>query len=246
MLGDFGWVAFEPTPGRGRPGAEMYTGVPETQAVESPAGLTSTTVAPTTSTTAGNGSTATTLRRDAGDVNSSGDLGSSAKPMNPLLKAALVVLAVLVLWGASVPLLLARRRARRRSGAANAAERVVVAWQEACDDLAFARPGAARRPAETVNEYAARGPSAAGFADGGEVGQAMQALAGATAMASYSPGALPAETVAGSVQAAAAVHQAVGAQVGLRRHLLWRLDPRPLIPRGTREITGKAGSRRAG
>ena len=28
---DIGWVAFEPTPGRGAPGAEVYTGVPAEQ-----------------------------------------------------------------------------------------------------------------------------------------------------------------------------------------------------------------------
>ena len=32
FIGDAGWVAFEPTPGRGVPGGEGYTGIPEAQA----------------------------------------------------------------------------------------------------------------------------------------------------------------------------------------------------------------------
>ncbi|MFP5321994.1 MAG: transglutaminaseTgpA domain-containing protein, partial [Acidimicrobiia bacterium] len=32
FLGEYGWVAFEPTPGRGAPFAEQYTGIPEQQA----------------------------------------------------------------------------------------------------------------------------------------------------------------------------------------------------------------------
>jgi transglutaminase-like putative cysteine protease len=32
FLAGYGWVAFEPTPGRGMPGAESYTGIPEQQA----------------------------------------------------------------------------------------------------------------------------------------------------------------------------------------------------------------------
>ena len=43
-----GWVPFEPTPGRGAPGAETYTGVPAAQATtgETPSGSTATTAAP--------------------------------------------------------------------------------------------------------------------------------------------------------------------------------------------------------
>nr|MDP9020052.1 transglutaminaseTgpA domain-containing protein [Actinomycetota bacterium] len=49
FLSGYGWVAFEPTPGRGIPGAERYTGVPEQQAV--PEDRTTATTAPATSPT---------------------------------------------------------------------------------------------------------------------------------------------------------------------------------------------------
>ncbi|MDP9070873.1 MAG: transglutaminaseTgpA domain-containing protein, partial [Actinomycetota bacterium] len=48
-LQGFGWVAFEPTPGRGAPGAEAYTGLPEAQAqVDDPS--TATTLGPSAAT----------------------------------------------------------------------------------------------------------------------------------------------------------------------------------------------------
>jgi transglutaminase-like putative cysteine protease len=44
-LGEYGWVAFEPTPGRGAPFAEQYTGVPEQQAASGSQSTTATTTA---------------------------------------------------------------------------------------------------------------------------------------------------------------------------------------------------------
>ncbi|PLS76143.1 MAG: hypothetical protein CYG61_03675, partial [Actinobacteria bacterium] len=58
-LAGAGWVAFEPTPGRGAPGAETYTGLPEAQArPESPS--TATTAAPRTTVAPGPATTPTT------------------------------------------------------------------------------------------------------------------------------------------------------------------------------------------
>jgi transglutaminase-like putative cysteine protease len=50
-LDGFGWVAFEPTPGRGMPGAESYTGIAEQQADVGNQGS-ATTLATTTTTAA--------------------------------------------------------------------------------------------------------------------------------------------------------------------------------------------------
>ena len=61
-----GWVAFEPTPGRGMPAAEPYTGVPESQAASGSPG-TATTLTPSTQ-VAGTGATGDTVApRNAGD-----------------------------------------------------------------------------------------------------------------------------------------------------------------------------------
>ncbi|HEY1117807.1 MAG TPA: DUF3488 and transglutaminase-like domain-containing protein, partial [Acidimicrobiales bacterium] len=57
-LGEYGWVAFEPTPGRGAPFAEQYTGVPEQQAQSGGGGNSATTV-PATPTTAPSSTDAT-------------------------------------------------------------------------------------------------------------------------------------------------------------------------------------------
>lgn len=243
MLGEFGWVSFEPTPGRGRPGAEAYTGVPELQ--EPPQGGTATTLTPTTATTTPTGQTTPTTRRGETDPGGEiGDLGIEQAP-NPWIKPLVVVALVILLWCIGLPLLHGRRRARRRAAASNGAERVVVSWNEACDTLARVAPGAARRPAETVHEYAARGPAAAGFGSSGPVTDAMRDLAAQTAAASYAGGSLPTESVSRSIVAATAVEAAAGEKAGLLKRLQWKLDPRPLIPRRTSEITGKAGSRRA-
>lgn len=51
-LGEYGWVAFEPTPGRGNPSAQDYTGVaPSQDSGETPATTTTTTTAPDASST---------------------------------------------------------------------------------------------------------------------------------------------------------------------------------------------------
>ena len=243
-LGQFGWVAFEPTPGPAPPGAEAYLGVPEAQA-DAQRPSVATTAPPTTATSAPDGnSTRTTRPRDAGDVKV-GNFDEPKKAMSPVLKAALVLGGLAVAWCVGVPLLLRRRRDRRRAAATTGVDRVVVAWDEACDSLAFASARAARRPAETVHEYAGRAPGAAGFTTGSDVHEAMRTLAAQTAVASYSPGDLPAETVARAMAAADAVGRSVNQSVGWRKRVRRALDPRPLVPRRTREITGKAGSRRA-
>jgi transglutaminase-like putative cysteine protease len=244
-MGQFGWVAFEPTPGRGRPGAQSYTGVQEAQATESTPGASTTLTTATPTTVAPGSETATTRRRGEEEVDAGGGSTGLGKKASPWVKPAVGVGLVLVIWLLGVPLLLARRRARRRALAADGVQRVVVSWQEAAEALGFASVGAARRPAETVHEYAARAPGAAGFTAGSPVHTAMRDLAGLTAVASYSPEAVGAETVARAIGAAEVVRQEVARSVGWRKRLKGRIDPRPLLPRRTREITGRAGSKRA-
>jgi transglutaminase-like putative cysteine protease len=243
----YGWVAFEPTPGRGRPGAEAYTGAAESQANPANTSVATTALPTTTTTAAPGGTTATTRNRDE-QVDSGGGGVVAPKKANPVLRGLLVLAGLVALWCIGVPVALGRRRARRRAAASSGAGRpggggvgrVLVSWEEASE--ALARAGAPRRSAETVHEYAARAPGAVGI--GGTAGEAMTALAAQTAVASYSGGALPAEAVARSMAAAAVVESAVQQQAGWRQRLLWRLDPRPLVPNRTREITGKAGSKR--
>ncbi|MGI8685641.1 MAG: transglutaminaseTgpA domain-containing protein, partial [Acidimicrobiales bacterium] len=142
-----GWVAFEPTPGRGAPGAEGYTGVPEMQA--SPQDRTTpTTVGPTTTVAPDDLSTPSTTAAP-GDTEIDTGAGAEGRPLwrNPVILVLLVTLAVALLLALLIPTVKASRRRRRRAGAATPAERVWVAWTEAAD--AVARAGAPRRPAET-------------------------------------------------------------------------------------------------
>jgi transglutaminase-like putative cysteine protease len=244
-LGQFGWVAFEPTPGRGNPGMVDVTGVPPAQ--DNGRGGTAPIVTPTTAppTTAppAAGNTPTTRNRDsevdAGDGSTSPE---ASKPLSPVLRVLLAVAALALLWALVVPLLLRRRRLRRRAAAGTSGvARVLVAWEEAGE--ALSRAGTPRRGSETVHEYARRAPAVARLAP--DAVAAMNTLAEQTAVASYSPGSLPPETVARSVAAAGVVETAVEGIAGWRQRLLWRLDPRPLVPTRTRLITGRTGTPRA-
>lgn len=243
-LGQFGWVAFEPTPGRGNPVGVAVTGVPPAQ--DNGRGGSTPVTAPTTttSTTAppAGGTTNTTRNRDSEvDAGGEGDLVAEDKPLNPLLKVLLAVSAAAAAWAVAVPLLLRRRRVRRRAAAGSSGvARVLVAWEEAGE--ALSRAGTPRRGSETVHEYARRAPVVARLSP--DAVAAMQSLAEQTAVASYAPGSLPPETVARSVAAARAVEAAVEGSAGWRQRLRWRLDPRPLVPARTRLITGRAGAQR--
>ena len=243
-LGQFGWVAFEPTPGRGRPNSESFTGIPEMQETpdNGPQIVPPTPTTPPTSAPEDNGNTSPTrnpnerLETEGG----SGDIDST-KQANPVLRALLVGAALAVAWAAAVPLLLRRRRLRRRGAASSPVERVLVAWAEASE--ALGRAGTPRRGSETVHEYARRAPAVANL--GESATEAMRTLANQTAVASYSSGSLPPETVARALAAAATVEGSVDRQAGWRKRVLWRLDPRPLIPSRTRLITGRSGTPRA-
>ena len=159
-----GWVAFEPTPGRGMPGAELYTGVVPAQAQsrfeEAPLptsiptagapGVTTTavptTVAPVPTSAVSPSGPATS--RPAQDAVAAPD-GTGDLSAIPVLAAGCVLVAV-----ASVPLLKARRRRALRRRGSGPNEAVLASWQEA--GSALAAVGLGRRPAETLREHADR------------------------------------------------------------------------------------------
>jgi transglutaminase-like putative cysteine protease len=110
-----GWVLFEPTPGRGAPGAEDYTGVDEQQD-ESPAG-TPTTEPVTSSTTPGSSPVVTDPRLPANStpatlatVPGAGTAGSSGGGSVPTLVWIFIgLLAALGLWALLMPRAVATR-----------------------------------------------------------------------------------------------------------------------------------------
>lgn len=230
FLDGFGWVAFEPTPGRGAPGQEQYLGVPEAQA--DPADATTATTAAPPTTAPDDTATPSTTAAPAGEAPA--PLASPARRpwwRHPAAVFAGSLLLVVVLVVLGVPLAKDVRRRRRRAAAADPAERVWVAWTEAAE--AVARAGAPRRPAETLAEHARRAAPAAALSE--PAATALATLAADAATASYAPGPLPPEAAETAAAHAAAVEESVLATATRRRRVAWVLDPRPLFqpPPGT-------------
>lgn len=162
FIGEYGWVLFEPTPGRGAPFAEQYTGVPEQQVSSGTGGTTATTTVspPSTAAPTGEESPATSAPGDFGDLGT-GDLGTGAEepgPASPWLGrfawAAGIFLVGLALYLTTVLLVASVRRARRHRGAVDPAAKIALAWDESLD--AVRRAGVPVRPSETETEAAER------------------------------------------------------------------------------------------
>jgi transglutaminase-like putative cysteine protease len=224
----FGWVAFEPTPGRGAPGAETYTGVAEQQDTSRGPVITPTTTTVPDTTIPGGDTPATRPREDINDVSSLDPLlpGDDGSPWPRRLRiAALVVGIVLLGWLAGVPLAHAVRRLRRRNQAAAGGTPglVALAWSDAGGALALA--GHPRRPAETPREYARRIASAP--ADLGA--DALAALAADVTTAAFAPDGVPDETLERAGEARDVVIAAARRATSLRRRLAWWFDPRMLL-----------------
>lgn len=158
-LAETGWVAFEPTPGRGNPDAEQLTGVPLQQDVPEDAGA-----EPATPTTAVGAQGTPSSVPDSGQVESrdpdAGD-GPTADEATPAPRDArwVAVAAGLILGAAALGLFgricfVALARRRRRGRRDSPARRVRAAWIESCDwlELAALEP----HPEETPAEFAAR------------------------------------------------------------------------------------------
>ena len=220
-LGEYGWVPFEPTPGRGNPDAEGYTGVPGSQD-DSAAGA-----ATTTTTAAEAGSSTTTTAPVVGDETASSTVGrtGSGPDLGTTALRGVVLLAIAAgLYLVAVPGTLAvhRRRRRTRASGSPAAE-VGVSWAEATETLSAA--GVRPRPDETHAEVADRASEAVPSAGG-----AMARLASAADAAAYGP--TPSEAV-GDVRPA-------GRRGGARRR---RRPPRhhrtaPALPRPAPSVAG--------
>jgi hypothetical protein len=121
-----------------------------------------------------------------------------------------------------VPAAKRRRRRLRRAGASTPAERVLVAWAEATEDLAAA--GLAPRPDETAAEFAHRVCRPAGPA-----GAAVVRLADDATAAAWSAGGVATEVAARADVEGADIAAALRAQATRRDRLRAALDPRLLF-----------------
>ncbi len=226
-LGEFGWVPFEPTPGRGNPDATAYTGVAGAQEDGSSPASTTTTTAPDAS--------STTTSIAAADETASAVLdrtGSSDGVVDTALRGLLLALAAAVLYLVAVPGALAVRRRRRRARASGSpSAEVGVAWTEVTETLAAA--GVRARPDETHTELAVRAAEAVPTA-----ADPMARLAGAADATAYGPTPGTADGT-DAERDADEVRQAVDAHLGTRGRIRRFLDPRPLwAGRAHRHRTG--------
>ena len=237
-LAGSGWVAFEPTPGRGAPGAEAYTGVPEAQAAPQQPGV-ATTAVPTTAVTADDPSTPSTTAAPAGPAGGATSAGARGLWRHPAVVVLLGLVTLLVLVLPAVPLAKHVRRGRRRAHAVTPADRVWVAWTEAAG--AVARAGAPRRPAETLDEHAVRAGTGAALPSPAAAALAM--LARDAAAASYSGAPLEQEAAERARSSADTVVAAVHDMATRRRRMAWILDPRPLLPSAPAGRTGPSRRR---
>ena len=225
-LHGFGWVAFEPTPGRGAPGAENYTGAQERQSggsVGSPSASSTTTPgsALTTPTTAANPTTESTVNQ------SQSGSRRNHRIFGPVELTVLALLLAVGLWCALIPLLHRRRRALRHRRATTPDLAVLASWDDTTDVLA--RAGIHRRPAETPAEYARRAGRSAGLQQ--DTNGALAALARDAASASFGVREAGHDTAASAATTARAVERAITDQLSAWERVGWLLDPRPLLPR---------------
>jgi transglutaminase-like putative cysteine protease len=223
-LGSAGWVAFEPTPGRGMPGAQAYTGAAEAQAD---------TRRPSTASTA----VPTTVANDASQpggiapqptTTTTATTPPHAVPAHhsfPWRIIATIGLVILVLGAviSAVPLTVAARRRRRFRAARSPEERVLVAWNDTDEALRFA--GAAVRPSDTPAQRLATVAEVIGA--GGVA--TMERLANTVDVAAYAPVTGLTETDATTARAdAEAVRRAAFASRGTWEQIVFSVDPRRL------------------
>jgi transglutaminase-like putative cysteine protease len=231
FLGAAGWVPFEPTPGRGIPGGENYTGVQEEQAGPDgdQSGATSTTSSSTT--VAPGAPTTTPPGRSLEDPGASGAVeeGEPSPWPGRLAIAALVVVALAIADVLLVGGLTWARRARRRGAATTTSGRALVAWEEVGEVLAAA--GMPRRPAETPVEYAARAAGTAGIDP-----RRLHALAATATEAGWSDDLVDEASAAAAVQDAGVLAGGVRATRTRGERLRAAVDPRPLLPRRTDRV----------
>jgi len=229
-LGDFGWVPFEPTPGRGAPNAESYTRVAESQFEPNGARptTTSTTLASPSSTAPG-GLPAGGDRNGEQRVASAdgGDGSNRALWPRRLAAGAMTLLVLAALYLVVVPSTLAWRRRRRRARALDASARVQVAWLESEEALAAA--GQVRQPAETSREFAWR---AGGQLPGERAG--LVTLADSADAALFSSTTLDEPQAERAEQTTTLVRAAVARSVPWWRRALRQVDGRRLLPRSSR------------
>lgn len=231
-----GWVAMEPTPGRGAPGAEAWTGVAEQQDGSGPvAPPTSLNVTPTTtSDTQDPLAVPTTVgpadAQPATAVSTDDQRDTGFALNDGVTRLVIGALVVALSWATVLPVALLARRRRRRRRARRPGAYLQVLWTEAQEELASI--GALRHPSETRREFAER---AAHLITG--IGRPLAQLAEIADRAEFAlldeEAHLPLAQTALSQIRSQVAHRLRPA----RRVTRW-MDPTPLIPTARRRTIG--------
>lgn len=235
-----GWVAFEPTPGRGAPGAESYTFVPEQQdsPLESldatvpeqpPAGPGPNVEGPAPA--APSPPTAAEIPDEGGGISAARAAGLAG------LALAAAVAAGGLYAVATAGLRSVQRRQRHRWAAGDAGRGAVVAWEEVVDLL---RPRRIRpHRSETPLEVAQRAAHLLGSAP-----EPWQRLAFCVSVAAFAGGPMPPELTQQAAAAASAITADLRESRTAAQRLRRAVDPRPwgLLVRARHRRGGAPGS----
>lgn len=231
-----GWVSFEPTPGRGQPFAEAYTGVPAAQAASAQPGVAttapSTTAADPSATIPDTGSTPDGGTDGDLDTAGSGDVAGRSSTsglvtrflLDPLRRVAPLAAVLLVVYLVLFPLARLLTRSRRRRRAISPTQRIDLAWAEAAD--AAALHGYRESSAHTNTERAAQLIEALPT---DEAGGHARRLAHSLDLAHYSPTGADDLEADLALESSAALVASAHAQATLATRARPWLDPRPSV-----------------
>lgn len=224
-----GWVAFEPTPGRGAPAAVDYTGLPAAQdsliQPDNPDGpVTTTTRAPTAGNAPDQGPLVPELDlggETAGGVTTGDGGGLSLTTLLWILGIGGLVAA----YAGGIPAYHWFRRQQRRQRIDSPATGVETAWAEATESLELGY-GLARRPAETRREYAGR------LAKDMRVPQSeMAELANTVTVARYYPTGLSNGDATRADELAGSIEQSITSRVPVFTRWKRMVDPKRFVKR---------------
>jgi transglutaminase-like putative cysteine protease len=234
-LAGAGWVRFEPTPGRGAPDDQAYTGVTPEQFDGDAAGGTATIP---TETTVPDGAGIAPLDPgiDPGIIpdfdpglETSAGTGSSRDRTSvlDLLPLLFVLVGAAALVSIAIPITKTLRRRRRHARLrVSARGRVDAAWEDAVDALGLldVRVDASATPRELARRAAA--------AVGADTAPALADLAELTTEARFGPDEPDIAVQREAAGSASRIKHAIVRRVSWKRRVRRAFDPRPLFPSG--------------